>query len=244
MGALEFLNHYSFANGPSLRTSSVALCLFTTMSATTESVRGCSRQWEKSCTVQHGGTGQRRGPKGYPSAMTGTLVVLSAIASSVTNRALATSFSADPGERVGLRLISPAGGIPLRGAPRLAAGKLFAVARLSLEVTLNCLRLGIRFPVEFPVTVQWKTRPGKVRRIQGKITTMSGNGVFMRLPSQLRPNTRIVLTVSLPAEVTKVPLKLRCQARVVSQMEAAESSPFGIGAVIDDYQIRTARPQA
>ena len=108
---------------------------------------------------------------------------------------------------------------------------------------MNCLRLGIRFPVEFPVKVQWKSRPGKVHQIQGKITTMSGNGVFMRLPSQLRPNTRIVLTVTLPTEITKVPLKLRCQARVVSQREA-ESYPFGIGAVIDDYQIKTVRPQA
>jgi hypothetical protein len=166
------------------------------------------------------------------------------MARSVTNNALATSFSADPEGRLGLRLVPPVGYMPLRGAPRLAAAKRVAVAPWFLEVTLNCLRLGIRFPVEFPVTVQWKTRPGKVRQIRGKITTMSGNGVFMRLPSQLRPNTRVVLTVSLPAEVTKVPLKIRCQARVVSQMEAAESYPFGIGAVIDDYQIRTARPQA
>ena len=97
--------------------------------------------------------------------------------------------------------------------------------------------------MEFPVKVQWKTRPGKVRQIQGKITTMSGNGVFMRLPSQLRPNTRIILTVSLPTEITKVPLKLRCQARVVSHREA-ETYPFGIGAVIDDYQIRAARQHA
>ena len=111
------------------------------------------------------------------------------------------------------------------------------------EVTLNCLRLGIRFPVELPVKVQWKTRPGKVHRIQGKITTMSGNGVFMRLPSQLRPNTRILLIVTLPTEITKVPLKLRCQARVVGQREA-ESFPFGIGAVIDDYQIRMVRQAA
>lgn len=105
---------------------------------------------------------------------------------------------------------------------------------------MNCLRLGIRFPVEFPVKVQWRTRPGRVRQIHGKITTMSGNGVFMRLPSQLRPNTRIILTVNLPTEITKVPLKLRCLARVVSQRDA-ETFPFGIGAVIDDYQIRTAR---
>ena len=113
----------------------------------------------------------------------------------------------------------------------------------ALEVTLNCLRLGIRFPVEFPVKVQWKNGTGKLRQIQGKITTMSGNGVFMRLPSLLRPNTRIVLTVSLPTEITKVPLRLRCQARVVNQKEA-ETYPFGIGAVIDDYQIRPARQHA
>jgi len=94
--------------------------------------------------------------------------------------------------------------------------------------------------VEFPVTVRWRSRPGKTRQIRGKITTMSGNGVFMRLPSQLRPNTRIVLTVSLPAEITKIPLNLRCQARVVSQRETG-TYPFGIGAVIDDYQIRSAR---
>jgi penicillin V acylase-like amidase (Ntn superfamily) len=72
---------------------------------------------------------------------------------------------------------------------------------------------------------------------------MSGNGVFMRLPSQLRPNTRIILTVNLPTEITKVPLKLRCLARVVSQRDGV-TFPFGIGAVIDDYQIRTVRNHA
>jgi hypothetical protein len=67
---------------------------------------------------------------------------------------------------------------------------------------------------------------------------MSGNGVFMRLPSQLRPNTRITLTVSLPTEITRIPLQLRCQARVVGQKDAT-TYPFGIGAIIDDYQFRT-----
>ena len=105
---------------------------------------------------------------------------------------------------------------------------------------MNCLRLGIRFPVEFPVKVQWRSGSGKVRQIQGKITTMSGNGVFMRLPSELRPNTKIILTVSLPTEITKIPLKLRCQARVVSQ-KGERTYPFGIGAVIDDYHFRAAR---
>jgi hypothetical protein len=78
--------------------------------------------------------------------------------------------------------------------------------------------------------------------MQGEIVTMSGNGVFMRLPSQLRPNTRISLTVSLPTDVTRIPLKLFCQARVVDQKEV-RTYPFGIGAIIDDYQIRAARPR-
>jgi hypothetical protein len=73
--------------------------------------------------------------------------------------------------------------------------------------------------------------------MQGEIITMSGNGVFMRLPVQLRPNTR---TVSLPTEITRIPLKLFCQARVVGQKEV-RTYPFGIGAIIDDYQIRPAR---
>jgi hypothetical protein len=71
---------------------------------------------------------------------------------------------------------------------------------------------------------------------------MSGNGVFMRLPAQLRPNTRITLTVSLPTEITRIPLRLRCQARVVGRKEA-KRYPFGIGAIIDDYQFQTARQQ-
>jgi len=78
--------------------------------------------------------------------------------------------------------------------------------------------------------------------MQGEIVTMSGNGVFMRLPSQLSPNTRITLTVSLPTEVTRTPLKLFCQARVVDQKEV-RTYPFGIGAIIDDYQIRPAHPR-
>jgi hypothetical protein len=132
--------------------------------------------------------------------------------------------------------MSPAGFTPILA---LRHSTLLGTQYLVLEVTLNCLRLGIRFPVEFPVKVQWKTRPGKVRQIQGEIITMSGNGVFMRLPSQLRPNTRITLTVSLPTEITRIPLKLRCQARVVGGKDA-KTYPFGIGAVIDDYQIQTA----
>jgi hypothetical protein len=72
---------------------------------------------------------------------------------------------------------------------------------------------------------------------------MSGNGLFMRLPLQLRPNTRITLTVSLPTAITKIPLTLRCKARVVGRKEP-KAYRFGVGAVIDDYQFRAASQPA
>jgi len=112
-----------------------------------------------------------------------------------------------------------------------------------LEGTLNCLRLGVRFPVQFPVKVAWKNGTGKKRHMQGEIVTMSGNGVFMRVPSHLAPNTKVTLTVTLPTEATRVPLKLRCQARIVHGSENT-NLPFGIGAVIDDYRIQTASRRA
>ena len=46
--------------------------------------------------------------------MTGTLVVLSVIARSVTNKTLATSFSADSGGQLALRLALPGGCMRLR----------------------------------------------------------------------------------------------------------------------------------
>jgi hypothetical protein len=64
----------------------------------------------------------------------------------------------------------------------------------------------------------------------------------MRLPSKLRPNARITLTVSLPTQITGIPIKLCCQARVVGGKDAT-TYPFGTGAIIDDYQIRTAGKQ-
>jgi len=82
-----------------------------------------------------------------------------------------------------------------------------------------------------------------MHQVQGKIVTMSGNGVFMRLPSQLPANTSISLTVILPPENARIPLKILCQARVVGQKEGV-TYPFGIGAIIDDYQIRPVRQPA
>lgn len=68
---------------------------------------------------------------------------------------------------------------------------------------------------------------------------MSGNGLFVELPIRLRQDTEIIVTVTLPLEITRYPLELLCQARVVRQGQTPE--PQGVGAVIDDYRIRPAQ---
>lgn len=104
---------------------------------------------------------------------------------------------------------------------------------------MNYLRGGERVDVEFPVEVEWKGRGGKQQHIQGKTATMSGNGLYMVLPIQLRDNTPITVTVSLPVELTKTPIELLCEGRVVRSDQPG--TPAGVGAIIDDYQFRPAK---
>jgi hypothetical protein len=104
---------------------------------------------------------------------------------------------------------------------------------------MNFLRSGARIPVELPVEITWKNRSGKPRRAQGKTATMSGNGLFITVPVRLRALTPIIITVSLPVEITGKPLQLLCEARVVKQEKSAPVP--GLGAIIDDYRFRPAQ---
>jgi len=105
---------------------------------------------------------------------------------------------------------------------------------------MRYLRTGGRIPIELPVEISWKARNGKVRRAEGQTASISSNGVFMRVPVKLRPHTPITISVKLPIEFTKIPLKLLCQGRVVSQPSEAS----GLRAVIDDYELRPSRRAA
>jgi hypothetical protein len=104
---------------------------------------------------------------------------------------------------------------------------------------MNFLRSGVRIPIQLPAEVIWKSPAGKSRRAQGETTVISANGLFVRVPVKLRRETRVNITVDLPIGVTKVPLELFCQARVVGPQPPDGS--FGIGAIIDDYELRPAQ---
>lgn len=97
------------------------------------------------------------------------------------------------------------------------------------------IRGGTRIPIELPVQIQWRGRKGGQRFAYGKTGSMSGNGLLIIAPLRLRHDMPIAITVSLPTEVTNVPVQLRCAGRVVRQQRVGASS--GVGVVIDDYRL-------
>ena len=95
-----------------------------------------------------------------------------------------------------------------------------------------------RIPVELPVSLRWRTPTGAKRQIRGKTENVSRMGLFVVAPIRLRRETPISFTVILPQEVTRVPIELACQGRVVRSSRAGELP--GFGAIIDDYELRPA----
>lgn len=95
------------------------------------------------------------------------------------------------------------------------------------------IRGGTRIPVELPVQIRWRGPAGIERFAQGKTESMSGNGLLILAPVQLRHDTPINFTVSLPAEVTHTPMQLQCRGRVVRQHRTGV--PNGLGVVLDNY---------
>lgn len=99
------------------------------------------------------------------------------------------------------------------------------------------IRGGTRIPVELPVQIRWKNGTGMEQFAEGKTRSMSGNGLFIASAVRLRQDTPINFTVSLPIEVTHVPMQLLCEGRVVRQQRIGP--PAGIGVVIDNYLLAT-----
>ena len=101
---------------------------------------------------------------------------------------------------------------------------------------MRYLRSGGRIPVELPVVIRWKSG-GKNRVAEGKTASISSNGVLLSVPVKLPAGTPITVSVDLPVEFTKMPLRLVCKGRVA----AHKAKSPGLSAVIDSYQLRPAR---
>ena len=94
-------------------------------------------------------------------------------------------------------------------------------------------RTGQRMEVVLPVEVRWKSRSGTYRQVCGKTYNISGNGLFVTVPIRPRLKTPVTITVSLPPDITQIPVELLCQGRVV-RWNLKGKHP-GLAAIIDDY---------
>jgi hypothetical protein len=106
-----------------------------------------------------------------------------------------------------------------------------------MNMNTNGIRSSVRVPVKLPVLLQWKTQAGTLREARGKTGNMSANGLLIIAPVRLPHDTRISFTVDLPEGVTKSPVRLHGQGRVVRQ-PSGRLAP-GIGAIIDHYELWT-----
>ena len=104
---------------------------------------------------------------------------------------------------------------------------------------MNGTRTGSRIPLELPVRIRWESPAGERHVLDAVTRNISGNGMLIDASIRLREGTSFTFTVSLPSDVTRVPVELDGSARVVRQNGANSSG--GVGAIIDDYQIRRAR---
>jgi len=95
-------------------------------------------------------------------------------------------------------------------------------------------------PMALPVEIRWKGRRGGLRQASGKTGDISGTGLFIEVDARPQPDTPVKIKVALPREVTRVPLELWCQGRVVRWNRQGRN--HGVGAVIDEYELRPVKP--
>jgi hypothetical protein len=105
---------------------------------------------------------------------------------------------------------------------------------------MNQRRNGQRIQMELPVEIRWKSSAGGAKRVLGKTGNISSSGLFIETPVRLEDATSVTIKVQLPNEVTQIPTELLCKGRVVRWDQQGQVQ--GVGAVIDEYELRPVTP--
>ncbi len=103
-------------------------------------------------------------------------------------------------------------------------------------------RQGKRYPLKLPAQVRWKAGGRSVRGVQGETGDISSSGLLVVIPNHVPLGTTINVTIYLPVELTKVPVELSCQGRVVRKNRLDKGQ--GISAIIEDFQLRPSPQKA
>ena len=99
-----------------------------------------------------------------------------------------------------------------------------------------------RYPLKLPAQVRWKAHGKSASGVQGETEDISSSGLLVVIPNRLPLGTTINVTIQLPSELTRVPVELACQGRVVRKSRMAIGQ--GISAIIEDFELRPSPQKA
>lgn len=98
------------------------------------------------------------------------------------------------------------------------------------------IRASVRVPLQLPVEVRWQNQGGDYRQVNGQTGTISGTGMFLTVPARPPRQAPITFKITLPSQVTKVPVEIQGEGRVVRLLRLIDGS--GLGVTIDNYELR------
>jgi hypothetical protein len=101
------------------------------------------------------------------------------------------------------------------------------------DLPLDEKRVLPRFPLEMPV---WLRLPGSDATVHAKTRDVSASGVFFYVNCEIRENSEIEFTMTLPPELTRTAaIQVSCKGKVVRIQNDPASGKIGIAAAIYSY---------
>jgi len=93
-----------------------------------------------------------------------------------------------------------------------------------------------------PISLEWRTEGGEIRRVRGTTRDITRSGVYCFVEEPLAPGLPVGFDVIFPGELTAGdPLKLRCQGRILRSESWGRR--FGVVASIQSHEVlETAEP--
>jgi hypothetical protein len=90
-----------------------------------------------------------------------------------------------------------------------------------------------RFPLEMPV---WVKLPGTDATVHAKTRDVSASGVFFFVNCEIREESEIEFTMTLPPELTRTAaIQVSCRGKVVRVQNDPSTGRVGIAAAIHSY---------
>jgi hypothetical protein len=101
------------------------------------------------------------------------------------------------------------------------------------DLPLDEKRVLPRFPLEMPV---WLRLPGSDATVHAKTRDVSASGVFFFVNCEIRQDSDIEFTMTLPPELTRTAaIQVSCKGKVVRVQNDVATGRIGIAAAIHSY---------